>query len=80
MYLIEAELKYRVETLSEIDKLKEKVYENEYGEITKFGSSKKEVKVKGEIESEYYIVNVKYRFNDAKQPSSSVNAFFGIGE
>lgn len=66
-YLLVREEQYRVDLEGEVEILLEEFKDNCAGELVNYSSTKKTTK-----DDEYYIVKVKVKYNDAKNP---VDAF-----
>lgn len=72
MYLINNVVTYRVGTVDEVLKLREKL-EKDVGELVSFSYTTKYIKDHGEIVEEYQVVKAKVVFNLEKEPESSIS-------
>lgn len=72
MYLISTTEVYRVDTEKEADQLIQQNKKARYGELTKYTSTHKETKAKGEIVDDYYRVTLVKSFDSEKDPCNSV--------
>ena len=67
-YLINVVNTYRVPTVEDALKLREKLEEISNGELVSFTYTTKYIKAKGEIIEEYQVVKAKIAFNEEKDP------------
>lgn len=71
-YLTKVTETYRIDTEDEVDAfIKEQKAQN-IGEVTKYNSTKKEVKSKGELLEEYFRVEVTKVFNFEREPDTNI--------
>ena len=71
-YLIETTETYRVETENEAEKLIAEARASGEYILAKYSSTKREKKVKGVVEDEWYKVTLVKKFNDEKDPMDSI--------
>lgn len=69
---------YRTDTDEEAKELIEKAKRDTMFELTKYSSEYKEVKQKGEIVEEFYLVSLSKTFNDPKQPTAHIKATYAV--
>ena len=67
-YLISTTETYRVDTEAEVNMLIEEAKKSPKFELTKYNCTKKEKKVKGEVEDEWLRVVLTKTFTDEKEP------------
>ena len=72
-YLISNTLVFRVPTVEDALRLREKLQDTNYGELVNFSYTTKYVKVKGEIIEEYQVVKAKIEFNAEKDPDMYIS-------
>lgn len=77
-YLLNSTNVYRVPTEQAALKLKDELNNLEYGELTHFSYTIKEVKQKGEVVDTYYLVKVKLVFTSEKEPETLVYPRYGL--
>ena len=63
---------YRVDNESEADELIAQARENSIYELKKYNLQKKEVKAKGEIVDEYYLLSLTKSIQDSKEPTTYI--------
>ena len=63
---------YRIDSESEADELIAAARENGIYELKKYNLQKKEVKSKGEVIDEYYMLSLTKSIQDPKEPSSYI--------
>ena len=76
-YLINVVNTYRVPTVEDALKLREKLEEISNGELVSFTYTTKYIKAKGEIIEEYQVVKAKISFNEEKDPEQYINISYG---
>lgn len=69
---------YRTDTDEEAKELIEKAKNNSMFELTKYGSEYKEVKQKGEVVGEFYLVSLSKTFNDQKEPTAHIKVKYDV--
>ena len=80
-YLLDNVIKYKIDTVSEVEKLHEEMKKLPRCTLTEFSYKTKYVKEKGEVVGEYQLVSVKLTFNDEKEPENSfIDVYFGNEE
>lgn len=67
-YLINNTLTFRVPTVEDALRLRDKLQQTNYGELVNFSYATKYIKAKGEIIEEYQVVKAKIQFNEEKDP------------
>lgn len=76
-YLINVVNTYRVPTVEDALKLREKLEKISNGELVSFTYTTKYIKAKGEIIEEYQVVKAKIAFNEEKDPEQYINISYG---
>lgn len=76
-YLISNTLVFRVPTVDDALRLRDKLQETNYGELVNFSYTTKYIKVKGEIVEEYQVVKAKIEFNTEKEPDMYITVNYG---
>lgn len=76
-YLISTTNTYRVATVEEALALRSELQKSDWGTLTSFTYSLKEIKSKNEIVEEYVIAKAKMDFNNAKEPEFDVDVYYG---
>lgn len=71
---------YRIDSINGVERLQEELNNDNRFTLTSFNYKFKQIKAKGEIIDEYYIVTAKKVFNDEKEPSTEVEVIYEIGE
>ncbi|MCD8210163.1 MAG: hypothetical protein LUC37_01325 [Prevotella sp.] len=71
-YLTKVVETYRIDNEQEVESFLQELKEDHRFEIAKYSSTKKEVKVKGQVEDEYIHFDVTKVFNDEKDPERMV--------
>ena len=71
-YLLETNVKYKISTVSEVEKLHEEMKNSRYYTLTEFSYKTKYVKEKGEVIDEYQVVSAKLVLNDEKEPENGL--------
>ena len=80
-YLLENVIKYKIDTVPQVEKLHEKMKNLPNCTLVEFSYKTKYVKEKGEVIGEYQIVTVKLNFNDEKEPENCfIDVTFSDGE
>lgn len=69
---------YRVDSEAESDQLIEEARDSDIFTLTKTSSQKKEVKAKGEVIDEYYLVSLTKVIQNPKEPEISVNLVYEV--
>jgi len=67
---------YRIDTEEEVNKTLEDFKQEGIYEVKKTSYEKKEIKEKGEVVDEFYLLTVKKVFNDPKYPNTSINIIY----
>ncbi|MCD8211085.1 MAG: hypothetical protein LUC37_06035 [Prevotella sp.] len=75
-YLINTTETYRVDTESEVDEFIKESKEARLGSLTKYSSTYKEQKVKGEVVDAWYRVTLYKSFNLEKEPEREVEVAY----
>lgn len=75
-YLINATEVYRVDTEKEAAELINNAKQDREYDLTKYSSTKKERKQKGEIIDEWYQVTLVKKFNDEKEPTDHISLYY----
>lgn len=79
-YLLETNVKYKIDTVSEVTKLHEEMENSPDYTLTEFSYKTKYVKEKGEVIGEYQVVSAKLVLNEEKDPENSlIDIYFSIG-
>lgn len=73
VYLTNVVETYRADSESEAKELIEKAKRESYTELVKYSSTRKEVKMKGEIVDEYFRVSLTKRVADEKEPLEQIS-------
>lgn len=76
-YLISNTLVFRVPTVEDALRLRDKLQETNYGELVNFSYATKYIKAKGEIIEEYQVVKAKIEFNSEKEPDMYITVDYG---
>lgn len=76
-YLINNTLVFRVPTVEDALKLRDRLQQTAYGELVNFSYTTKYIKVKGEIIEEYQVVKAKIEFNAEKDPDTYITVIYG---
>ena len=69
-YLLDNTIKYKIDTVTEVEKLHEKMKSLPNCTLVEFSYKTKYIKEKGEVIGEYQLVSVKLNFNDEKEPEN----------
>lgn len=77
-YLLNAVNTYRVPTEEAALKLREELNNLEYGELTQFSYTIKEIKAKGEVIETYYVVKAKLVFTPEKEAELVIYPKYGL--
>lgn len=77
-YLLNTINTYRVPNENAALKLREELSNLEYGELTQFSYSIKEIKVKGEVVDTYCVVKAKITFTSEKEPELVIYPKYGL--
>ncbi len=77
-YLVNTTEIYRVDTEAEATALINEAKSDPSFSLTKYSSTKKERKSKGEIIDEWYHVTLVKTFNDEKEPAEIVNIIYEV--
>ena len=77
-YLCNVVETYRVETEAEADALIEAARENSLYNLTKSSITHKEVKQKGEVIDEYYLVALTKFIQEHKNPTTCINLTYDV--
>ncbi len=77
-YLLNAVNTYRVPTEAAALKLREELNNLPYGDLISFSYTIKEIKEKGEVIGEYYLVKARMAFTSEKEPESIVHAHYEV--
>ena len=77
-YLVNTTETFRVDTLEEVERLQEEVKSDHRYETASFTYKSKCSKSKGEIVDEWYQVTIKKKFNDEKEPITTVNIDYEV--
>ena len=78
-YLLKVTNTYRVPTVQDALKLRERLSQTDCGELIAFSYTTKYIKVKGEIAEEYQICKATLSFTDEKEPELQINAKYEVG-
>lgn len=79
-YLLETNVKYKIDTVDEVEKLHEEMKKSPDYTLTEFSYKTKYVKEKGDIIGEYQIVSAKLVLNDEKEPENGlIDIYFSNG-
>lgn len=79
-YLLETNVKYKIDTVNEVEKLHEEMKNSPDYTLTEFSYKTKYVKEKGEVIGEYQVVSAKLVLNEEKDPENSlIDIYFSIG-
>ena len=78
-YYIDAVHKIRVPNVEAVEELHEELKTNTNFELISFGYKHKDVKVKGEIVDSYELVTATLKFNEEKEPYSTINISYNKG-
>lgn len=79
-YLLETNVKYKINTVNEVEKLHTEMKNSPDYTLTEFSYKTKYVKEKGEVIDEYQVVTAKLVFNDEKDPENSlIDIYFSSG-
>ena len=80
-YLLETNVKYKINTVSEVEKLHEEMKNSRHYTLTEFSYKTKYVKEKGEVIDEYQVVSAKLVLNDEKEPENGlVDIYFSTND
>ena len=79
-FLISSTDTYRVPTIDDVNTLYDELAKNPNFEIVSFQRKTKEIKEKGEVVEEYQVVTVKKKFNEEKDPYSTIQIKYGFDE
>lgn len=79
-YLLNTVETYRVNSEEEAKRLIEETKENTIGTMTKYSTTYKNAKAKGEIVDEWYRVTLTQVFNDEKNPDGTVDVEYSYHE
>ena len=77
-YLINAVDTYRVDTVSEVERLHEELKNDTTFELVSFSYKTKQIKSKGEVIEEYQVVQAKKMFTDEKYPTEEVTVNYEV--
>ena len=77
-YLCRVTEEYHVTTESEVDELIEEARESNIYDLKKSGVQKKEVKEKGEVVDEFYVVVLCKHIQDLKNPEVQVDLHYEV--
>lgn len=77
-YLLNTTNTYRVSDESAALKLRDELSNLDYGELTQFSYSLKEVKAKGEVVDTYCVVKAKITFTPEKEPELVIYPHYGL--
>lgn len=77
-YLTKNLLEYRVDSLIEVEAFHDSLKNDSTFTLDTFAYQQKQVKSKGEMVDEYYIVKAKLIFNDPKDPISQINIEYEV--
>lgn len=69
---------YRTDSDEEAKELIEKAKKDTMFELTKYSSEYKEVKQKGEVTGEFYLVSLSKTFNDQKEPAAHIKINYDV--
>lgn len=79
-YLLETNVKYKIDTVNEVEKLHEEMKNSSDYTLTEFSYKTKYIKEKGEVIGEYQLVSAKLILNDEKEPENSlIDIYFTNG-
>lgn len=71
-YVLKTANTYRCPTEGEVLRLREKLNKEGPGALTKFAYKLKEIKVKGEVVEEYYVVTAELTIDNEKEPEGNM--------
>lgn len=71
---------YRIDTIEGVERLQDELNSDNRFTLSSFNYKFKQVKAKGEVIDEYYVVTAKKIFNDEKEPSTEVEVIYEVGE
>ena len=74
--LLGGTLKYRIETLPEVLAFHEELKKNPHHELVGFNYAVKPIKENKEVVGEYYVVTVKVKVDDEKEPCGEVHLIY----
>lgn len=77
-YLITTTETYRVDSETEVAKIIEDAKNDSKYELTKYSSTVKETKQKGEVIDSWYRLTLTKQFCSEKEPSGSTQVYYGI--
>lgn len=69
---------YRIDTVEEVEQLHQELKENPVFELASFNYKKKQIKAKGEVIEEYYLVAAKIVFTDEKEPTADITVNYEV--
>lgn len=78
LYLTKVKEQYRVEYENQVAEFNQLLKESNEFTLEAFSYKKKEVKKKGEVVEEYYVVEVTKSFNDIKEPTHTININYEV--
>lgn len=71
---------YRVSSEQEVENFLKELKDDTRFTLKSFGYKKKEIKEKGEVVEEYYLVSIKKEFNLEKNPDSEIDITYNKAE
>lgn len=79
-YLLKSTDVYEVNTMDEVEALRQKFMDDTNYTLVSFGYKMKEIKQKGEVLDTYYVITVQKMFNDEKDPCSTIDIIYTYGD
>lgn len=77
-YLINTVDTYRVNTVSEVERLHEELKNDTSFELISFSYKTKQIKSKGDVIDEYQLVQAKKVFTDEKYPTEEIKIYYEV--
>lgn len=72
-FLINSVITYKCDSVNEVERFHEELQNDARFTLNSFNYKVKQIKDKGEVVEEYYLVSAKLIFNDEKEPDTQVD-------
>lgn len=79
-YLLAVSEKYRVDTEPEAQTLIEEAKHDRAYILSKYDCTYKEIKQKGEVIDDYFLVTLTKKFTEEKEPEAQISITYGVEE